>query len=236
MTTPEKTNHGRIVTFSVMVGLTPLIPVPFIDDLAKTHFKRRMTRELAASYGQTLTEADVKTLSDDADTGCLRGCLISIFIYPLKWIFRKIFIFLEWKRAVDLATRAYYHGYLIDYAFDRKWIAPEGGTDAARARAAIDRVLAEVNPSLIERAMKETFSQSKNILKGAARMLQTSLRRLTRRASEEQVEQAMESVEQKEESEIGGVAARLQQSIGKIPADHFDRLRAMLEAEMSEKR
>lgn len=235
MATLERTNHGRIITFSVMAGLTPLIPIPFVDDLAKAYFKRRMTRELAASYGQTLTEADVKTLSDDADEGCLRGCLITILIYPLKWIFRKIFIFLEWKRAVDIVTRAYYQGYLIDYALDQKWIAPAGKTDAAQARAAIDRVLAEVNPSLIERAVKETFSQSKNMLKSAARMLQTNLRRLTRRASEEQVEQAMESVEREKEREIEGVASRLQRSIEKIPADYFDRLRAMLKAEMSKK-
>lgn len=235
MATPERTSPGRIITFSVMAGLTPFIPVPFIDDLAKTYFKRRMTRELAASYEQTLTEADVKTLSDDADEGCLRGCLIGILIYPLKWIFRKIFIFLEWKRAVDIVTRAYYQGYLIDYALDQRWIAPAGETDATQARAAIDRVLAEVNPSLIERAVKETFSQSKNMLKSAARMLQTNLRRLTRRASEEQVEQAMESVEREEEREVEGVVSRLQQSIGKIPADHFDRLRAMLEAEIKRK-
>ncbi|HEY7547245.1 MAG TPA: hypothetical protein VID27_20290, partial [Blastocatellia bacterium] len=150
MATQERTNHRRIVTFSVMVGLTPLIPVPFVDELAKSYFKRRMTRELAASYNQTLTGADVKTLSDDADEGCLRGCLIGVLIYPLRWVFRKIFIFLEWKRAVDMATRAYYQGYLIDCALDQRWIAPAGQTNAAQAREAIDRVLKEVNPSLIE--------------------------------------------------------------------------------------
>ncbi|MEW6208990.1 MAG: hypothetical protein AB1631_11530 [Acidobacteriota bacterium] len=232
MATQEGANQKRIITFSVMAGLTPLIPIPLVDDLAGTHFKRRMTRELAASYEQTLTEADVKVLSDDAGSGCLRGCLIEILLYPLKWIFRKIFIFLEWKRAIDIATRAYYQGYLIDYALDQRWIAPAGAKTAAQARAAIDRVLAEVNTSLIERAVKETFSQSKSVLKGAARMLQTTLRRLTRSASEEQVEQAIEPVEQEEEREVEGVVARLQGSIGKIPADHFDRLRRMLEAEM----
>jgi hypothetical protein len=227
MTTPDGANHKRIITWSLLAGLTPLIPVPFVDDIAKTYFKRRMTRELAAIRNQALSATDVKTLADDADTGCLRGCAITVLVYPLKWIFRKVFIFLEWKRAIDIVTHTYYQGYLIDYALSQGWTS-----GSLRARAAIDRVLTEVNPSIIERAVKETFLQSKNILKSAARLLQSSLQRITRRASQEQIEETLQSIEPQEEREIESVVARLQRSIERIPSDHFDRLRAMLADEI----
>ena len=43
-----------LVTYSVLAGLTPLIPVPFVDDLVKNYFRRRLLRSLAAEAGRAL--------------------------------------------------------------------------------------------------------------------------------------------------------------------------------------
>lgn len=232
MSATESSNQRTIVTYSVLAGLTPLIPVPFVDDLAKAYFKRRMVRLMAKDRGQTLSVEDIKTLADDKDSGCLIGCLTAVTIYPLKKIFRKIFFFLEWKRAIDTVSHTYYQGYLVDYALGENWLMPTRPIPAERVRSSIDSVLRQVNTSLIERAVVETFRQSKSALKSAAGLLKRALGGLSRKTSEEQVERAIESIEQQEEREVEGIVSQLMQSIQQIPSDHFERIKAMLAKEL----
>ncbi len=225
-------NQTLIITHAVLAGLTPLIPIPFVDDLVKTYFQRRLVRGLAASYGQSISEQDIKTLSDDRG-GCLSGCLGTIILYPLKAISRKILFFLEWKRAVDIVSRLYYHGYLLDYCFQNQWITPAGPRYAIEARNAVDEVLRRLNTSLIERAVRAVFRQSRSVIKGAARLLQRSLQRVAGKPSEARVAEAVEAIEEQEEREIEGIVARLQVSIAGIPAEHFESLRGQLAAALN---
>jgi hypothetical protein len=221
-------NQRQIILHSVLAGLTPLIPVPLIDDLVKAYFKRRMVRKLAQAQGQFLNDTEIKTLADDADAGCLFGCLTTIIVYPLKAIFRKIFFFLEWKRAVDIVSHTYYQGYLIEAALAENWLAPSGLRPAAEVRAAIDNVLLSLNTSLIERAVRGIFNQSKAVLKGAARLLQNRLQVFRRKPSEAQVAEVIEALEEQEEHEIEGVIGQLQAAINNIPTEHFERLKEQL--------
>ncbi len=232
--TPPAVNSQRtIITHAVLVGLTPLIPVPVVDDLAKSYFQRRLVRSLAAMRGRSLGAEDVETLAvDRGGGGCLAGCLGLVIVYPLKKIFRKIFFFLEWKRAVDLTSAAFHHGYLVDYVL-AEWDALGAGTkSAAEVRDAIDAVCREAPIKPLEGAVGATFRQSKNLLVAGARLLEGSFRRLGGRADEQQVAQAVESVEQEEEREIEGVVNRLQGSVNSIPQSHFDNLRAQLAARL----
>jgi hypothetical protein len=221
-------SQRQIILHSVLAGLTPLIPIPFVDDLVKTYFKRRMVRKLATTQAQFLIDKDVATLADDPDTGCLLGCLTTVIVYPLKAIFRKIFFFLEWKRAVDVVSHTYYQGYLIESALGEKWLTPLGPRRAEEVRAAIDNVLLQLNTSLIERAVKGIFKQSQAAVKGAARLLQNRLRALRRKPSEEQVAEAVEALEEQEERELEGVVGQLQNAINQIPSEHFEQLKEQL--------
>lgn len=221
-------NQRQIILHSVLAGLTPLIPIPFVDDLMKTYFKRRMVRKLTAAQSQFLIDADVAKLADDPDTGCMLGCLTTLIVYPLKAIFRKVFFFLEWKRAIDVVSHTYYQGYLIEAALAERWIAPVGMRRAEEVRQAIDQVLLQLNTSLIERAVKGIFNQSRSALKGAARLLQNSLRALRGKPSQEEVAQAVEALQEEEERELEGVVGQLQSAINKIPSEHFEQLKERL--------
>jgi hypothetical protein len=221
-------SQRQIILHSVLAGLTPLIPIPFVDDLVKTYFKRRMVRKLAAAHSQVLNDTDVATLADDPDTGCLLGCVTTVIVYPLKAIFRKIFFFLEWKRATDIVSHTYYQGFLIESALGEKWIAPAGLRRAEEVRRAIDQLLLQVNTSLIERAVKGIFNQSKAALKGVARLLQNSLRALRGKPSQEEVAHVVEALQEQEEQELEGVIGPLQNAINKIPAEHFEELKEQL--------
>src|SRR5262245_18034736 len=215
-------NQQQIILHSILAGLTPLIPIPFLDDLIKTYFKRRMVRKLAASHSQMLRDTDVETLADDKDSGCLAGCLTTLLLYPLKAIFRKIFFFLEWKRAIDTVSHTYYQGFLIEFALAENWLAPAGRIAATDARRVIDHLLQQINTSLIDRAVKGVFNQSKATVKKAANVLKEGLRRLMRRPSQAQVAKVLEPVEAEEEKQLEGVVAQLQNAIEHLPGEHFE--------------
>jgi hypothetical protein len=225
---PEGANQKLIITHAVLTGLTPLIPVPIVDDLVKNYFQRRLVRELTRVYAINLTEQDTRILADDTSSGCLAGCLGGALLLPFKLIFRKLFFFLEWKRAVDTVSRTFHQGYLLECALKEKWLP--GQRNATEFRAASDAVCREVGTGPIERAVSLTFSQSKTALKSAANLLKRSLGSISGRPDAERVALAAEAVEDEEKREIEGVIGRLQQSIQKVPDAYFDNLRARLAA------
>jgi hypothetical protein len=226
LSTPPK-NQRTIAMHAVLAGLTPLIPVPVVDDLAKNYFRRRLVRRLAEAHGRALAPADAEALAAERETGCLTGCAGTLLLYPLKKVFRKIFFVLEWKRAVDLASRTYHFGYLVDHIFGER-LDETSGRSAVEMGAAVDAVCREAPIKPLEAAVGATFRQSKNVLAAGAGLLERSLRRVAGRGRKKQVESAVESVEAEEERQIEGVVTRLQHAVEAIPEEHFRRLRQQL--------
>ena len=221
-----------LVTHAVLVGLTPLIPVPLLDDVVKNYFRRRMVRSLAASAGRTLDEQELDALASERERGCLTGCLFTALVYPVKAIFRKVFYFLEIKRAVDLASRTYHFGYVISYALRPR----EGGASpldlhgAKAVNEAAQQACLEAPIKPVEAAIGGTFRKSRNVLSGAAALLAGSLRRVSGRAQPERVAEAIEEVEPEEERELEPVVTRIQRSIASVPEEHFRDLLARFDA------
>jgi hypothetical protein len=225
-------NQNRIIRYAVLTGLTPLIPIPFLDDVVKSYFQRRLTRRLAQEHGVTLDEATVRALSDDAGGSCLLGCLGTVVVYPIKKLLRKIFIFLEWKRSVDFTSLMLHRGFLLDAALRNGHLAPAGPRSAAEVRAAIDAVVREAPVKPVEEAVRGTFRQSKGILMGAAAMLQGALQGVSGKAQPDEVAAAVESVREKEDEQISGVVASLQGKLFSIPGEHFKNLERKLLARL----
>jgi len=232
--TSEAGNQRILVTHAVLAGLTPLIPVPVVDDLAKNYFRKRMIRRLAAANGRGLGVEELTALTREREGGCLRGCLVAAIVYPLKAVFRKVFYFLEWKRAVDLASRTYHFGYLANYSMQRR----ADGTsilDVRRASDVGEAIAAACRESPIkpvEGAIGGTFRGSRRVLRAAAALLASALRRLAGRARPEEVAEAIEQIEPEEEREIEPVVSRLQRAIAAVPEDHFRHLRERLDARL----
>jgi hypothetical protein len=222
-----------LITYSVLTGLTPLIPVPFADDLAKAYFRRRLVRTLAEAHGLALSRDMQDALSEEGSSGCLGGCAAQLLLYPLKKIFRKVFFFLEWKRAVDLTSYTYHYAYLIDYALGAGLVKDgEGNRRAGEVRSAVEKACREAPIKPVESAVSGAFRQSKSVLMSAVRLLESSLKRIGGRPDEEKVSKAVGAVEEEERREITGVIERLQKAIGGIPETHFRDLRARLEAHL----
>jgi hypothetical protein len=223
-----------MLTYAVLAGLTPLIPVPVLDDVVKGYFRRRLVRALAATQGRGLSDAEVDALAKESGGGCLRGCVGMVLIYPLKKLFRKVFFFLEWKRAVDLTSHTYHFGYLVDYALRPRAGGPSpldlrGAEQVGRA---IETVCRQAPLKPVESAVAGTFRNSKKLLSAAAAMLGQRLRRATGTASRAEVARAIEASEPAEERELAPVVTRLQSSLAAVPEEHFRRLRAALDAHL----
>jgi len=217
-------NQSTILTYSVLVGLSPLVPVPFVDDWLKNYFRRRMVKSLASSHNQILSNDALKALVEEKGGGCLLGCLGAVIIYPLKKIFRKFFYFLEWKRAVDLTSHTYHYGYVVDYALREGYLKSDlNNYDSVRK--AIDDVCKNTPIKPIESVVASTFNQTKNLIWSGAELLEKAFRNLRRKATDEEKKEAVKSIEDEEKEKLEGVTSKLSRAIANLPEEHFKAMR-----------
>jgi hypothetical protein len=225
-------DQQTLLTYSVLTALTPLIPVPLVDDIAKGYFRRHLVGALAANHRMALDAQALQALADEARSGSLLGVAGAIVTYPARKIFRKVFYVLEIKRAVDTLSQTYYHGFLVASALQEGLCAPSGPHSPVAVRAAIDAVLAGTDTSLVNRAARGALAQSKTALKGAVGILTNRLRGISENSRPEEVERAVTAAEPEEAGQIDVITARLQALIGEIPREHFEQLRAKLAANL----
>jgi hypothetical protein len=152
-----------IINYAILIGVTPLIPIPYLDDWVKLTFQRRFVRRLALSFGWDLPPQSVNLLADSQDIGCGGGCFSQLFKIPLKRFLREVFFFLEWRRAADLVSQSYYYGYLLDYAFSQGWVHPNDPTNLVQIRTTIQKVRAKANLELVKKVVESNFEKSKNL-------------------------------------------------------------------------
>lgn len=157
-----------------LIGLAPLIPVPVLDDWAKTFFQRRLVADLAAAHSLTLTPAEVEILADD-HSGCVSGCLAMLVMYPAKKILRKVFFVLEWQRALNTLSHAYYHAHLLNAVFERGWPHPGDLPHAWRVRRAVDAARRTANTRLLNQLSARALNHSRDAAQQLARQLTASL-------------------------------------------------------------
>ncbi len=172
--------HKLILTYSVLAGLTPLIPIPFLDDWVKTIFLRRMARLVTQARGLTLTAAEIDALiQENFWDSCVEGCVM-IFLRLLRELFSKIFFWIEWRRAFVTISTTYYTGFLIDSALMTGSVlrgepSPERLEEAAQLREGVRRVRQTANLDLIQRLIRP-----RAVLSAAWTLVRSALRQLPR--------------------------------------------------------
>jgi hypothetical protein len=176
-------NQTIIITHAVLIGLTPLIPVPVLDDLVKSFFYRRLVQSLATSHKLTLSANEMNILAEDRSQGLIKGCLIGTLEYIVKRLIRKLTIVLEWRRAIEIVTRTYYVGYLMDYAFQRGWYVPGDPQRADRLRSAIESAHRNANTDLVKRIVQAGFNESRKSIIKAVQQVSHSLQDIAFRQS-----------------------------------------------------
>lgn len=208
--------HG-VTFYSVLAGLCPLIPVPFLDDRVLAAVKRRMTTVLARERGVTLTarQRDFLAGTWSEPKGCLErigGLAVKLTVKLVGKIFRKVLIFLALKEASDVASRTFHEGYLLHLLLDPAtppgW--PEAGKPqdddgAWRARWAIDRAVAETDPRPVNQAIRRAFRSSRGLLRSSARVLARGVRPGSGGGNGARGEERTAAVEAEEASRLSSV-------------------------------
>lgn len=177
--TPSATALASVVTYSVLGGLCPLIPVPFIDDIILGFIKRRMVETLLMLHGHKPVSKQVKALSREPG-GCPLGCLWAVVVYPLTKILKKVFYFLSIKGCVDVASTMLHRGYLLHHVLSNGIVSDKNLADQASLVRVQDAILAackEVDPRPINQVLKRIFGASKVLMRGAARGMWGMFRR-----------------------------------------------------------
>ncbi len=222
----------------VLIGVSSLIPFPFLDDLFADYFERRLVSRLARSHGVALSSQQIKQLAQQHGVGCLTGCSL-VFSYLLQETIQTFLPWLKWQRAVDRATEAYYSGYLWNSLFAS---ASFDGEYSARYGKAVENARKGTNTELVKNLIRATFNSSRGLVldtsRGLFRLGMYSIRHpfwflaRRRRVADEGLDQFTEDQQPGIRSLVEEVTGNLREHLSSVPQAHLDRLNDRLRSEL----
>lgn len=245
----EKREMMSIISYAALSGLAIIIPLPFVDDAVSDYFLRRMTAYLADGYRLKLTPPEIAALA----TGQGQGCLLVLFRRGLwrsvRSLARKLLddLFFLWavREVAQRFTHAYYHGYLLDYAFRQGYGAEvQGNPDVAMklnwvVKSAHDHANTRLFTKTIEAVFKNGWKVNRQIAvllaqagrKAFARHVIGRLRFLRRRRQappDPQGEAALRDIQ--ELPAIQELTNQLYTSVARTPEDQLEAMKARVRA------
>ncbi|MET0404341.1 MAG: hypothetical protein ABW123_18160 [Cystobacter sp.] len=160
----------RVARHAVAAGLTPLIPVPFVDDYALRRVREDMVRSLLEERALPTPRATVQLLAglhprqgSRLQQFAGKAAFLSVRLLWRKG-YRRAVTVLWLKDCVDMASLCLHHGYLLQYALERGDLpaASLATPDAARrVQAAIHAACAELDARPINQALRRLFAGSR---------------------------------------------------------------------------
>ncbi len=153
-----------LLTHAALVALTPLVPLPFVDEMARRHLERRLLRELARRHTVVLSEADIELLTASTE-GFLDGKAIGrrLLLMPFKWVFKRVLLALRGKAIIEAASLALHRAALYDAALERDLVRIHGPD---RLREAVEATLkgVPIATSPVTAAIKAGLTASQDAL------------------------------------------------------------------------
>jgi hypothetical protein len=166
---------GRVAFLAVASGLTPLIPVPFLDDYALRQTREGMVRQILRDNGLPAPDKAVGVLAGSHVSttlgGHVKSFLKGVLLFPVQKVFRKVFFVLWVKDCVDMASASLHHGYLLTRAMERKDLDATSleGDQPRRVHDAIVAACAEVDSRPINQILRRLFASSRVLMAEATR-------------------------------------------------------------------
>ena len=226
-----------VIYHSLLIGAALFVPIPFLDDRLATFLWRHMVSDLAKSHGRTLTNEQLRALSYQSKFALSDGC-IYLIVRLFTELVQQILFLLEWRKAINLATDAFYSGYLLNELFAYE------GFDPARVKqyaVAMQKAKQGINRKWVQGVYRAQFRSGKGILASVVKYLssistgyvKTVWRRRKNRknaeaASDEQMESFFEMHRSRFQELLKDLIASIQAGVGALPKEHFDHLRDRL--------
>lgn len=179
-------DRRRMIFYSLLSGLCPLVPVPLLDDWLRDRVRRRLVREMARHHRVSLEGDGIRWLASGTPwsvAGCARGCLsgalFKALLYLIKKVlrstFRKLLYFLAIKDASDTFSLSFHRALMVDQALASGHLGRV--EDPARVWHAMETVLEETDPRPFEASVRVILRGSRVTLKRGARLLRSAIRR-----------------------------------------------------------
>ncbi len=192
-----------ISRYALLVALCELIPVPLLDGWVANLMRRRLTHVQLAQHDVRLPSADVRMLADSGAGGCL-GILWSILVWPIKKVLRTVLFVLQIHRMVNVASEVAHRALLVHEALERE-VVPG---DVVAVRAAMNRALAQVDVTVVDKAVLSGLALSRRTLWQAMGAGWSRLR------SEAAAERRDEAVGAQDEAPLPPMPEELSQALG----------------------
>lgn len=166
---------GRVAFLAVASGLTPLIPVPFLDDYALKQTREGMVRQILKDKGLPAPDKAVGVLAGSHVSttlgGHVKSFLKAVVLFPVQKVFRKVFFVLWVKDCVDMASGSLHHGYLLTHAVERGDLDASSltGDQPRRVHDAIVAACAELDSRPINQILRRLFASSRVLMAEATR-------------------------------------------------------------------
>jgi hypothetical protein len=150
--------------YALLVALCELIPIPVVDGWVANLLRRRLVHVQLAQHELSLPTADVRMLADAGAGGCL-GVLTSIVLWPIKKLLRTVLFVLQLNRMVNVVSEVVHHALLVHEALEQGALPG----DAVAVRAAMNRALAKVDITVVDKAVFQGLALSRRTVWGALR-------------------------------------------------------------------
>jgi hypothetical protein len=173
----------RLTFYSLLAGLCPFIPIPFLDDRVLDWVRRRMLAEQLDRWGAVPRPEQIRTLAGSDEGSLLRGCLsgcfltpvVKVTIYLLRKVFRKILIILTLNESVERFSETFHLGYLVHTALswdELDLAAPAGAKKSPlEVRRAVLEALGHIDPRPVRQLVQRSLRGSRRLLVKASRIL-----------------------------------------------------------------
>ncbi len=156
-----ETPEALLGTFAVLQALAGFVPVPFLDGIVARQIARRMVETVARTHGIRLSDEEIKLFADEPDEGILaflKRAAKSLLLFPIRLLFRAIFLVLDAKQVTELVGRAYARGVALDIAFGEGLYLAHG---AAKVASAVEASLATVDTRPLKRGTDAAWAKLK---------------------------------------------------------------------------
>jgi len=148
-------------------GLSVLIPLPLVDLVFETIFRRRIPGKIAKVRESEVAPATRIQLARPvngllAQTGCIAVPLM-VGRYFLRRLWRKIIYIFAVKDATTALTEYWHRAFLIDHMVRAGHLAP--GVDTGLAVRVFRQVLQEIDPSPLAGLARQTVANARHVLR-----------------------------------------------------------------------
>ena len=147
---------------ATFAGLATLIPLPLVDSLIESYFRRRMVWNIAKRRQVRLPDPIYQHMTRE---GCNWGAVL-LWPITLVWKFlkklsRKILYFLTVKEATDKLSYYWHRAYLLDYMIVQGHLEQE--ETAVLARTALEQVLDTITTSPLTKLAQQVANNTRHV-------------------------------------------------------------------------